>query len=58
MENKPISKLIDTLVKQSKILTKIQLSAQKAGLDQMTDQEIDMEIQACRRSKDQRFLKF
>ena len=39
------------LIKQPKILTTIQLSAQKAGLDKMTDEEIEAEIASYRRSK-------
>jgi len=39
------------VVKQPELLTKIQLSAQEAGLDKITDQEIDTEISAYRKSK-------
>ena len=38
-------------IKQPEILTTIQLSAQKAGLDKMSDDEIEAEISAYRRSK-------
>jgi len=41
------------VVKQPELLTKIQLSAQEAGLDKITDQEIDAEISAYRKSKKQ-----
>ena len=39
------------VVKQPELLTKIQLSAQEAGLDKITDQEIDAEISAYRKSE-------
>jgi len=39
------------VVKQPELLTKIQLSAQEAGLDKITDQEIDAEISGYRKSK-------
>ncbi len=39
------------IIKQPEILTTIQLSAKKAGLDKLSDEEIDAEIAACRRSK-------
>ncbi len=39
------------LIKQPELLTTIQLSAQKAGLDKMTDKEIDAEITSYRRKK-------
>ena len=39
------------VVKQPELLTKIQFSAQEAGLDKITDQEIDTEISAYRKSK-------
>lgn len=40
-----------SLVKQPELLTKIQLSAQEAGLDKMSDAEIDAEIAAYRKNK-------
>ena len=40
-------------IKQPKLLTKIQLSAKKARLDTMTDEEIEAEIRDSRRSKKQ-----
>jgi len=39
------------IIKQPEILTTIQLSAKKAGLDKLSDEEIDAEIAAYRRSK-------
>lgn len=42
---------LKNIIKQPKVLTRIQLSAQKAGLDKMTDEEIEAEISAYRRSK-------
>ena len=39
------------VIKQPKILTTIQLSAQKAGLNKMSDEEIEAEVASCRRSK-------
>jgi len=38
-------------VKKDALLAEIQLDAQKAGLDKMTDEDIDSEIRAYRRSK-------
>ncbi|MHC1743989.1 MAG: type II toxin-antitoxin system prevent-host-death family antitoxin [Syntrophobacteraceae bacterium] len=38
-------------VKKDGLLAEIQLSAKKAGLDKMTEEEIDSEIHATRRSK-------
>lgn len=38
------------IVKKDELLAEIQLGAQKAGLDQMTDEEIDTEIRSCRRN--------
>ena len=40
------------IVGQPELLTRIQKSAQAAGLDGMTEEEIDREIQAFRQSKD------
>jgi len=42
------------IVKQPEILTAIQLSANKAGLDKMSDEDIEAEISAYRRSKSKR----
>ncbi len=42
---------LKNIVKQPEILARIQLSAQKAGLDKMTDKEIEAEINSYRRSK-------
>ena len=42
---------LKNIVKQPEILATIQLSAQKAGLDKMTDEEIEAEIASYRRSK-------
>lgn len=38
-------------VKKDAVLAEIQLDAKKAGLDKMTDEDIDSEIHAYRRSK-------
>jgi len=38
------------IIKKPKILVEIQRDAQDAGLDKMTDAEIQAEIEACRRS--------
>ena len=38
------------IVKQPEILTTLQLSAKKAGVDKMSDKEIEAEIAAYRRS--------
>lgn len=38
------------IIKTPDFLAQVQLSAQKAGLDKMTDEEIDAEIQAYRKS--------
>jgi prevent-host-death family protein len=43
---------LKNIIKQPEILTKIQLSAQRAGLDKMSDQEIQAEIEAFRRSQE------
>jgi len=40
-----------SIAKQPEILTTLQLSAKKAGVDKMSDEEIDAEIAAYRRSK-------
>jgi prevent-host-death family protein len=42
---------LKNVIKQPEILTTIQLSAKKAGLDKMSGQEIEAEISAYRRSK-------
>jgi hypothetical protein len=39
------------VVKQPEILTRIQLSAQEAGLNKITEAEIDTEIAAYRKAK-------
>lgn len=39
------------IIKQPDLLTQIQVSAQKAGLDRMSDEEIDVEIENYRKSK-------
>jgi len=41
------------IVKKNELLAEIQLGAQRAGLDKITDKEIDSEILAYRRSKRQ-----
>lgn len=45
-------RLPENLVKQPELLTKIQMSAQEASLDQMSDAEIDAEIAAYRSQHD------
>ncbi len=42
---------LKNVIKQPEILTTIQLSAKKAGLDKMNGEEIEAEISAYRRSK-------
>ena len=42
---------LKNVIKQPEVLTTIQLSAQKAGLDKMSDKEIESEIADYRRSK-------
>ncbi len=42
---------LKNVIKQPEILTTIQLSAKKAGLDTMSGQEIEAEISAYRRSR-------
>lgn len=39
------------IIKQPELLTQIQVSAKKVGLDKMTDEEIDVEIENYRESK-------
>ncbi len=41
------------IIKQPELLAKIQLSAEKTGLNSMTDEEIAAEIKNYRRSKEQ-----
>jgi prevent-host-death family protein len=48
---------LKNVIKQPEILTTIQLSAQKAGLDKMSDKEIESEIADYRRSKYTSLLK-
>ena len=42
---------LKNVIKQPEILTTIQLSARKAGLDKMSEEEINAEISSSRRSK-------
>jgi len=42
---------LKNIVKESSLLTKIQINAQKAGLDQIGDKEIEVEIAAYRKTK-------
>ncbi len=42
---------LKNVVRQPEILTTIQLSAQRAGLDKMSDEEIESEIASYRRAK-------
>jgi prevent-host-death family protein len=41
---------LKNIVKENELLAQIQLNAQKSGLDRMTDQEINAEIAAYRKS--------
>ena len=43
---------LKNIIKQPEILTSIQISAQKAGLDQVSHEEIQTEIKAYRQSKE------
>ena len=45
---------LENVIKQPEILTTIQLGAQKAGLDKMSDEEIAVETADYRRSKTKR----
>jgi len=45
---------LKNVIKQPEILTTVQISAQKAGLDKMTDKEIGAEISNYRQSKSKR----
>ena len=42
---------LQNIVKESRLLTEIQQESKKAGLDQLSDKEIEAEIVAHRRSK-------
>lgn len=42
---------LKNVVKQPELLTKIQLSAQEAGLDKINEKEVEAEITAYRKSK-------
>ncbi|SPJ14514.1 Prevent-host-death family protein [Syntrophobacter sp. SbD2] len=44
---------LKNIVKKNELLAEIQLGAKKAGLDKITDKEIDSEILSYRRSKKQ-----
>lgn len=39
---------LQNIIKQPELITRIQLSAKEAGLDKMTDKQIDAEISATR----------
>ena len=39
---------LQNIIKQPELITRIQLSAKEAGLDKMTDKQIDAEISAVR----------
>jgi len=43
--------VLRNFVKKDELLAEIQLNAQRAGLDKMTEDEIEIEVQASRRSK-------
>lgn len=47
-----VSDYLRNIVKQPELLAKIQISAQKAGLDKISDAEIDAEIAAYRSKND------
>lgn len=42
---------LKSIVKKSDLLTQIQISAKKAGLDEMSEEEIQTEINAYRKNK-------
>jgi prevent-host-death family protein len=42
---------LKNIVKQPKLMTKIQISAKEAGLDRLRDTEIEAEIKAFRKTK-------
>lgn len=42
---------LKNIIKQPKIMTEIQISAKKAGLDKMTEKEITAEVETFRYSK-------
>jgi len=42
---------LQNIVKESRLLTEIQQESKRAGLDQLSDKEIEAEIAAFRRSK-------
>ena len=44
---------LKNIVKKDELLADVQLSAREAGLDQLSDQEIEAEIQAYRKDKRQ-----
>ena len=46
-----IEDYLKNIIKQPEILTRIQFRAKKAGLDTMTEEEIEAEIKAYRQSK-------
>ncbi len=46
-----VENYLKNIVKQPEILATIQISAQQAGLDKITDEEIEAEIASYRRSK-------
>ena len=46
-----IEDYLNNIIKQPELLTKIQISAEKAGLDTMTNEEIEYEIKDYRQSK-------
>jgi len=46
-----IEDYLRNFVKKDELLAEIQLNAQRAGLDKMTEDEIEIEVQASRRSK-------
>jgi hypothetical protein len=46
-----VRKYLKNIVKKSELLANIQLDAQKAGMEAITDEEIDAEISAYRQAK-------
>lgn len=46
-----VSDFLSNIIQKPSIMAEIQSDAVKAGLNQMTDKEIDAEIEACRKSE-------
>ena len=48
-----VADYLKNIVKKDELLAEVQLSAQRAGLDQLSDKEIEAEIKAYRKAKSQ-----